>query len=358
MRKYLLTFPIVLLMHWALRAQDMQFTQAYASPLQLNPALCGYFHPSHPFRLATVYRNQWPGVPARYETIYASADFSLQDRRRYYRGQGVRNFAKTVSPVGLGLVASSDRAGKAVNLRSSQLALQYALEIPLIVRRANSRAQGLYMRVGFQGGIVSRDLDYSKLVFADELSSPGAGEVIAGNSRLYADFAAGGLIYSRRFWLGGAVHHLTTPNTAAGYDGISPLPRRITFHTGWLIPLEGSTPGTRPRRSFSPVAMYRMQGQFDQLDLGGSIYVRPISLGVFYRGLPVKQPIQGVFNQDAVSILFGVEFESMGFGYSYDLTVSSLGTAGNGAHEISLIYRMPALNRPKKLRREFPCLQF
>jgi Type IX secretion system membrane protein PorP/SprF len=43
-------------------------------------------------------------------------------------------------------------------------------------------------------------------------------------------------------------------------------------------------------------------------------------------------------NSDAVIALVGYRHEKFSVGYSYDLTVSKLGTASGGAHEVSLGY--------------------
>ena len=355
MRKIYLLMLFVGSLTPALLAQDLQFTQAYASPLQLNPAMSGYFHPSTPVRFAAVYRNQWPGAAARYETIYAGVDVSLLDKPKRRRG-GSRSLLQTVRPVGMGLMVMSDRAGQA-NLRATQAALQYALEITLSERRSNRNAQGVYLRVGFQGGVVARDLDYSRLVFEEDLRVPGSAEVISGQSHVYADFATGALLYTKRLWLGVGVHHLTTPNESGTFEGSSPLPRRWTLHGGYQIPLESVRGSERLSRSLTPVVTWRRQGAFEQLDVGASMYVHPLVFGAFYRGLPLRQSVAGVVNQDALSALMGLQFSNFSFAYSYDFTLSALSATGGGAHEISLTYKMPAIRR-RSLRRDFPCLYF
>ena len=56
-------------------AQDPNFSQFFASPLTLNPALTGKFDGT--FRLAGNYRNQWPSINNAFVTKTASADFHL-----------------------------------------------------------------------------------------------------------------------------------------------------------------------------------------------------------------------------------------------------------------------------------------
>src|ERR1017187_492003 len=61
-------------------AQDIHFSQYYASPLTLNPALTGNINGD--FRAAFNYRNQWFNIPtlntiAPYQTYQASFDMPL-----------------------------------------------------------------------------------------------------------------------------------------------------------------------------------------------------------------------------------------------------------------------------------------
>src|ERR1035437_9240949 len=61
-------------------AQDIHFSQYYASPLTLNPALTGLVNGV--FRASLNYRNQWFNIPtqntiAPYQTYQASFDMPL-----------------------------------------------------------------------------------------------------------------------------------------------------------------------------------------------------------------------------------------------------------------------------------------
>ena len=58
-----------------LKAQDTHFTQYYASPFNLNPALTGLFDGS--IRVWGNYRSQWSSVHKPYETYDAGVDFTL-----------------------------------------------------------------------------------------------------------------------------------------------------------------------------------------------------------------------------------------------------------------------------------------
>ena len=58
-------------------AQDMQFTQFYATSLYLNPAFAGANVCS---RVSLTYRNQWPGVNKTYRSYVFSVDHYFNDK--------------------------------------------------------------------------------------------------------------------------------------------------------------------------------------------------------------------------------------------------------------------------------------
>src|SRR5271155_4959484 len=55
-------------------AQDIHYSQFYASPLTLNPALTGVNDCR--YRLSIMYRNQWSSIPAPYVTPSISFDIN------------------------------------------------------------------------------------------------------------------------------------------------------------------------------------------------------------------------------------------------------------------------------------------
>ena len=86
----------------------------------------------------------------------------------------------------------------------------------------------------------------------------------------------------------------------------------------------------------------------------------PVSLGVWYRGIPVKQNVKDNISQDAVVGILGFQFEKAEISYSYDFTVSELGPISGGTHEISWKYKM-AINMKSKAKRKekfIPCPTF
>src|SRR3954470_22802373 len=100
MRKFFIGFGVFCL-SVAARAQDPHFSQFFASPLTLNPALTGKFDGS--LRVAGNYRNQWPAFNNVYTTSTMSVDFSILNR-----------VLPETDTWGVGIIALTDKAGGGV----------------------------------------------------------------------------------------------------------------------------------------------------------------------------------------------------------------------------------------------------
>jgi type IX secretion system PorP/SprF family membrane protein len=152
------------------------------------------------------------------------------------------------------------------------------------------------------------------------------------------DFSAGGLIFTDKLYAGFAAHHLTQPDESFFKNTESRLPRRYTAHAGALIPLNRQNPEDG---SFSPNVVFKTQGQSTELNLGMYVNKGPITGGIWYRW------------DDAIIFLVGLYTDEFRFGYSYDITTSSLGTQTLGSHEISVTFNFPCpktQRRPRQMR--------
>lgn len=275
-------------------AQDPQFTQFYANPLYLNPALAGSnICP----RVCINYRNQWPGISATYVTTSASIDKFI------YKIKG-----------GLGLLVTNDRAGQGT-INSSTVSAMYAYQLK--IRR------NFTMNFGLEATYAQKVLDWNKLTFGDMIDNKhgfvyNTSEVPKALKREYADFDAGVMAFTKKFFVGFAAHHLTQPNE--GFISESRLPLKITAHAGAVFPLKGA----KGNVSISPNILYQRQGNFQQFDIG--FYVRKSAIvgGLWYR------------SNDSFIALIGLLTGMFKCGYSYDITISKLTNATAGAHEFSV----------------------
>lgn len=318
--------------------QDIQFSQYYASPLYLNPAFTGTA-PGH--RLSVIHRNQWPQIGNGFVSSAVSYDYNKEDLRS-----------------GFGLLVMQDRAGTA-GLTSTSVAFNYAYKVQLSKKWMFT--PGLYF------GYNRRSMDFSRLVFGDQLGFNSSGEIVGTNDRVlnnldavdFFDVGTGMLLYNRKYWLGMAMHHINQPNQSLIGEE-SRWPRKISVHGGAQFPLYTGVRKRNKISSLAPSFNYKRQGTFDQLDLGLHFLYDPIMIGLWYRGIPLKQNVEDRVNQDAVVIILGLRFKNLDVGYSYDFTTSQLNLLSGGAHEVSIKYEFETFRRDKVRKRDkfIPCPTF
>ena len=292
-------------------AQDPEFTQFYANPMYLNPAMAGTARCA---RFVMNYRNEWPGVSGVYNTYHASYDQHLD----------------AISG-GLGFSAMQDVAGAGGILKRTWLSGVYAYQTPI--------TRDFSISVGFKATYAQLSVDWSKLSFGDQID-PKRGFIFQtlentnfSGSKGSLDLSTGFLGYSKRFFFGAAFDHLTQPQEAL-LGGVSTMPLKITAHAGGVIPLEVAHDGTET--TLSPNILFMQQLNIQQILLGVYFNKGPLTAGLWYR------------NSDAFIVLLGFQQDMFKIGYSYDVTVSGLASATAGSHEISVQYIIPC--KPKKKR--------
>ncbi|MBK6263507.1 type IX secretion system membrane protein PorP/SprF [Marivirga sp. S37H4] len=344
-KKFLIVFKVSvvcfgMLVHTELNAQDPQFSQFYAAPLYLNPAFAGNTQMS---RFGINYRNQWPSIDANFTTYSAYFD----------------HFFDRISS-GVGMIITRDQEGL-VGLRSTSVGLQYAYQLRLTDK--------LTFRPGTQVAVYNRNLNFDRLTFGDQwdpetqsFQNP-TGEGATGESKNFIDLSFGGVLYSSNFWVGYSVFHLNQPNQSILGDE-SRLPMKHSFHAGYKLPLStgyGRKGYTKDgdERSITPTAQYKMQGGFDQLDLGVYTTLEPMVVGLWYRGIPFNAP-NGFSGSESIVLLVGYAYEKLSVGYSFDYTISDLGIRSGGAHEISISYVLSLTDprRPPADKLRIPCPKF
>lgn len=336
MRKLLLLAVIVLLAK-QMMAQDMHYSQYYANPLYLNPAFTGAI--THQ-RVAVNHRLQWPELPK----AFANYSFSYDQNAPALNS-------------GFGLLANVDRAGSA-SLQSASIAFNYSYTVAI--------QKAWVIKPALSFGYVSRSIDYTKLVFGDQIDfgidgapsqDPTIGQIDSNN---FMDIGSGLLAYNKNTWIGLSAFHLNTPNHSL-ISGSSYLPVKWSVHAGMRFQLGNPAFKNVKKMSVSPSFIYRSQGSFDQLDLGASFHYSPVLFGLYYRGLPWEKNDANQLNHDAVVLLFGVKFEQFQFGYSFDSNISRLSTSTGGAHELSLVYHFQWPKNPNRVERSkrfLPCPAF
>jgi len=337
MKKIFSTLTICVALGSVSSAQDPNFSQFFASPLTLNPALTGKF--DGVYRFAINYRNQWPSISNAYTTGTASLDMGI-----------MKNKIPEYDQFGIGIMGFTDRAGNGA-IVSNYMALSVAYHKAL---DENGYHQ---IGAGFQGSYTNKRLDISSLKFGDQLTANGFTGISQENFNgynfklSYFDLNAG-LFYNgstngyNNFYAGVSMYHLNRYKEVFSDTGRYNLAVRTTLQAGGKIPV-----GTYNYLHFA--ANHSMQAKAHNT-MAGAAYSLNVNnsednptnvyLGVWYR------------LKDAIIPYIGLEFNEFHFGASYDVNTSSLKSASNsrGGVEVSLIYirkytdpNMKKLNCPK-----------
>ncbi|MCP9769127.1 type IX secretion system membrane protein PorP/SprF [Lacihabitans sp. LS3-19] len=333
-------------------AQDPQFTQFYAAPLYHNPAFAGSGYAP---RVMFNYRNQWPSLNANFITSVVSVDHFIDKANS-----------------GIGITLLNDAQGS--RLKNTEFTALYAYQLKL--NNKNS------LRLGLQGSYSVRGFDPSGLIFGDQLSN--SGYTGSPSSDPYAnltnmrtvrnfDVGSGALFYNPKVFLGLSVNHITQPTitysnqpTAAGCANGDCIPRKYMLNGGYNISLNhlvNASASSDREFTVTPTFLYKKQGQFSQLDLGAYVTYTPLTLGLQYRGIPLKKVFSSFPNQDAIAALVGFRFDNFSLGYSYDFTISGLGSQSGGSHEFSLSYQLDKFDNDKspyikQRKKELACPKF
>jgi type IX secretion system PorP/SprF family membrane protein len=323
-----------------LQAQDVQYSQFYANPLYLNPALTGSTGLT---RLGINFRNQWPALDQSFIAYSAYADHFVE---KYNSG--------------IGLMISGAKESFTQS-QVHEIGLLYSYRLRLGERN--------FINAGFQGSFVARDALFDQVILGTQLDidrgtiigSPGDG--FEGDSKLRdLDLHAGLIYYDDRFWFGASAFHLLGPEISyLEMDG-NKLSLKYSLQGGAKFDM---APGdindffnnTDQERSLSFAFNYKKQGQFSQLDIGSEFYFEPLVLGVWYRGLPTKFSLP---NNESIISLLGIRLESgLELGYSFDFSISKLGQqVSGGAHEISIRYVFSSKDPSKKYYPELPTFRY
>ncbi|MFM2360064.1 MAG: hypothetical protein RLY16_2057 [Bacteroidota bacterium] len=288
-------------------AQDPFFTQAFNSPLTLNPANAG--NGEMDLRFSANLKRHWVNVPSAMQ--FASV--------------GVDRYIKPLHG-GVGLLLTNSKEGYLTKTNLSGL-YSYMLCLP------NAR-----LHLGLQAGVGNRSVNYDKLYFSDQIDNTGiiAGSVSGAdrpvnNNRYYADFAAGFLLYYGDGWMfGGGAHHINQPDVSLTSNTISKLPMRWFGYARYKYNLDEDGD-----RYLLPSVIYFKQQTSNSISFGCEYKDARVGIGAWYRSNVNFQ------NSDAFAVTFSFDLFDRRYhddrrarvGFSYDATTGKLGfsrSAGSG----------------------------
>ena len=316
MKSLVINIFLVLCLPIGSKAQDPHFSQYFASPLTLNPAMGGYFQGD--YRFSANFRHQWWAAGAPFVTGTASYDTKLIP---------LKIPANDIfSAGGMALYDQSLAGGfKSVNI-SANMSYHKALD------EAGENNIG----VGFQVSYVSRSINYDQLDFATQFNGSGfdntlpSYETFGSTRRSYADINAG-LLYSYKtanteVYVGASMFHINSPNTSFLIDQAYHLPSRYTVHAGSRFVI-----GDNSNELFLG-GLYMQQAGATEKNVGIAYGFSLNDEATLYAGSWYR------FNE-AILPYIGLRYTGLQFGFSYDIINTDLkhyGAKKNGSLEFSM----------------------
>jgi type IX secretion system PorP/SprF family membrane protein len=296
-----------------LKAQvDPHFSQYYAYPLWLNPALTGVMNGD--LRVSGNYKNQWANVGNGYKTGAFSAD------------------ARPTDKVGVGLTVLNQAAGDAgFNYFSLHGSFSYSIQV--------SNDGNQKVSFGLQAGLINRSFDMNKLQFGSQFNptigfDPGAAtlENFSSNNSTVFDANAGIFYYDGdplkdvNVFGGFSVSHLSRPKDPFSTAADGKLPMRFAMHGGVRVKVNSDI-------DVIPNAIFIQQLKAQVKGVGAYSEIK------FQKGAGLIGGFMYRFGDAAVADV-GYHFSNTIIGMSYDFNTSSLtrATAGAGGLELSISY--------------------
>lgn len=326
-------FTVLLGTFWAttstLQAQDVSFSQFYASSSYLNPALTAM---RSGVTAHMSYRNQWFGLPANkgFETSYASVETEIPFL------------------FGLGLSFQSDKAG-VFDFKTNAARLSFSKSLAL--------SKNTELHVGGSTGWIQRSVDWTKLVFSDQLD-PIYGITRTTNYNNFdispvnsTDLALGLALrwnwaiptkystYDSRHLLGFALNHPWYQDESLQRLDSVDVPTRFTVHYGTEINTNLYFNNHRNKVTWSPNIKFEKQGKLEVLTAGVFVLAEPVYIGAFYQNqttnlFSFNNTTTLIFN---AGIVVPLRRETvMNLGLSYDMHLSGFSISSNRSGTIEL----------------------
>lgn len=320
MKTLSLFFALVFVCVFFSKAQDIHFSQFYASPLSLNPANTGLFAGN--WRISNNYRTQWSALGYPFKTISFGVDkpFRIKPDRH----------------IGLGLFVVNDNSGAVgLNVNKVYAAIAYNFKFDNIHT----------ISAGVQFGYVVKNFKLDGITFPSQFNDqtgyfdpnlPNNLDNWTQNIN-YTDINIG-VTYAGKFGkllpFGGiSLFHITNPKESFLRQD-NKLPLRIAINAGTEYKIY-------EKYSLFPELITMYHKRAGNWVLGSR----------FFYYFPEKNLIRNAFggihtrysfsNFDALIFSGGLSVYGFDIGISYDVNISALrqATKSKGAFELSIIYK-------------------
>lgn len=280
--------------------QDAQFSMNMFNRLAVNPAYAGM---NKALCATLLYRQQWTSFPGAPKTGLLSVDYG------------------EILHGGLGLTIDQDALGFDKTLKAK---IAYSFHLPV--------GPGT-LGIGIDAGMIQKSLS-GNFVAPDGTTTVGGGGVDqsipwSGTSATTYDIGLGLYYQTTKLYVGLSSLHLPeqqlakkggTSGTPSAYDFNFKVARHYYIMAGYIFQL-GNTFDLRPS------VLAKSDASSTQIDVNLLAYWKKmVFIGTSYR------------LSDAIVGIVGLEWSGFRFGYSYDMTTSSIKNHSNGSHEIMLGY--------------------
>lgn len=348
MRLKFYAFAVFLMVGLAVRAQDIHFSQYYASPMTLNPALTGKFDGL--IRVNGIYRGQYYGMNqsnSLFRTPGLSVDASLLKDKMKGNALGVGLMVVNDVQNVTGTDANGQNIGGKINTTTIGLSVGYILNLDK--RKSTQLSVGVqpsYTMKNSNGSYQFPDaFNTSDLTY--NTSSPN-NERVASLKKNYfnLDF---GLFFNTKpldwltFYVGYSMANVLRPQTAvlsSSQDG--KLPFRHVVHGGFEFEI-------KHRWVLIPGFLYQNEAKANEANAGltaGYVIVNKekdgkrskatIFLGLWNR---MGNDVSSAFQYRNLTPKIGMEYNNFRLGFAYDIT---MGNMASDAHNVPNIYRPQA----------------
>ncbi len=317
------------------QSQDKLFTQAFAHPLDLNPAFAGAIDGR--YRVTVAYRDQWKSfIESAFTTFGAYGDVKIipNEQKDDYFGAG------------FSLIA--DRTA-VYNVNQNVLSLFGSYHKALNAHKKR------YLSAGFSFGIAQRNMNYENIYFNDQFNgldqySLSTTEILPANNFAMMDVGLGvsyrtSLSKYSRLSFGFAGDHLLGSSVSFYTHSIDPDPlipdvkmdRKFTAFLSMELASDQYV-------SFLPRLLWQVEGPHQMISAAAVVKfditnydAKALHVG---GGIRLNQSVDSGFSPSALYLMFAYEMNGFLLGLSHDITLSNLRVVspGQGAFELSISY--------------------
>jgi len=299
------------------RAQDPIFTQYFLVPETLNPGFSGFMETTY---TGIVHREQWPNLDLKVNTDYAF----------------VNTWSESMNS-GIGLSILNQRENQ-TSYNFTQVNANYAYKVRI--------SDEWDFRPGIEIGFGLKSFAFQNLLLEDQINirsgsinTSSIDPLFRNDKVTFFDISAGMVFNTDDLWIGLSMKHLNQPNISFAEEGNVPLNTFFSFSSGYEFLLANYIDV-----QFFPYATkmflttnYMQQGQYNRLDIGGSILFEKM----FFGATAVTNPSKNGMNSQlltSVNLFTGLQYDKLRLGLSYDINTTNIGNTG-GVYELSLTYQ-------------------